>query len=225
MQKNMHPRPVERRHLALLASLALILAWSAIRPHDYFTWMLEVFPAVAAAALLIATYRRFRFTNLAYTLMWIHAIILIVGGHYTYAQVPLFNWIRDEFGLARNNYDKVGHFAQGFIPAIVAREILLRTSPLRPGKWLSFLVVAVCLALSAFYEFIEWWVALATGESAESFLGTQGYIWDTQSDMFYCTVGAIVSLALLSRRHDQGLARLRWTPSLSRNAPGGPPAI
>jgi putative membrane protein len=198
----------ERRHLALLCGVAAVLVWSAVRPHDYFTWFLEVAPALAGAGLLIATYRRFRFTDLAYSLMAIHAVILIVGGHYTYAEMPLFNWIRDEFGLARNNYDKVGHFAQGFVPAIVSREILLRTSPLRPGKWLSFLTVAACLALSAFYEFIEWWVSLATGDAAESFLGTQGYVWDTQSDMWYCFSGAILALLLLRRRHNAELRRL-----------------
>ena len=196
-----------RLHLALLAVLAAVFGWSAIRPHDYFTWFLEVFPAVAGVGLLLATYRRFRFTNLAYLLVTIQAIILMIGGHYTYAEVPLFNWLRDTLHLARNNYDKVGHFAQGFTPAIVAREILLRTSPLRPGGWLSFLVVSVCLALSAFYELIEWWVAVATG-GAEAFLGTQGYVWDTQSDMLFALVGATLAVLLLTRRHNRELARL-----------------
>ena len=197
-----------RLHLRLLAGVAAVLLWSAIRPHDYFTWFLEVFPALVAAGVLAATYRRFRFTDLAYTLMAAHAVILMIGGHYTYAEVPLFNWIRDTLHLARNNYDKVGHFAQGFVPAVVTREILLRTSPLRPGKWLTFLTASVCLALSAVYELIEWWVALATGTSSDAFLGTQGYVWDTQSDMLYCTVGAILSLALLTRAHDRALAGL-----------------
>ena len=196
-----------RLHLALLAVLAAVFGWSAIRPHDYFTWFLEVFPAVAGVGLLLATYRRFRFTNLAYLLVTIQAIILMIGGHYTYAEVPLFNWLRDTLHLARNNYDKVGHFAQGFTPAIVAREILLRTSPLRPGGWLSFLVLSVCLALSAFYELIEWWVAVATG-GAEAFLGTQGYVWDTQSDMLFALVGATLAVLLLTRRHNRELARL-----------------
>jgi putative membrane protein len=199
---------VKRLHLTLLAAVGAVLLWSGIRPHDYFTWFLEVIPALVGFVLLAATYRRFRFTDLAYVLMAIHACILMVGGHYTYAEVPLFHWIRDAFHLARNNYDKVGHFAQGFIPAILTREILVRTSPLRPGKWLSFLTVSVCLALSAVYEFIEWWVALATGEGAEAFLGTQGYVWDTQSDMLYAAIGAILSLALLSRVHDRMLARV-----------------
>ena len=196
---------MKRLHLILLAAAGAVLLWSGIHPHDYFTWFLEVLPALVGFALLAATYPRFRFTDLAYVLMAIHACILMVGGHYTYAEVPLFHWVRDSFHLARNDYDKVGHFAQGFIPAILTREILLRTSPLRPGKWLSFLTVSVCLALSAVYEFIEWWVALATGESAEAFLGTQGYVWDTQSDMLYAAIGAIVSLALLSRVHDRML--------------------
>ena len=196
---------MKRLHLSLLAAVGAVLLWSGIRPHDYFTWFLEVIPALVGFVLLAATYRRFRFTDLAYVLMAIHACILMVGGHYTYAEVPLFHWVRDAFHLARNNYDKVGHFAQGFIPAILTREILLRTSPLRPGKWLSFLTVSVCLALSAVYEFIEWWVALATGEGADAFLGTQGYVWDTQSDMLYAAIGAILSLALLSRVHDRML--------------------
>jgi putative membrane protein len=203
--------PPARSHWVLLGSLVVLFVWSAVRPRDYFTWLLEVAPAVMGAAVLIGAYRRFRFTNLAYVLMWLHAIILLVGGHYTYAEMPLFNWIRDEFGLERNNYDKVGHFAQGFVPAIVAREILLRTSPLQPGKWLSFLVVSVCLAFSAFYELIEWWVALATGEAAEAFLGAQGYVWDTQSDMAYALAGAILALLLLSAPHDRQMAS--WSSS------------
>jgi putative membrane protein len=194
-----------RLHLTLLAAAGAVLVWSGIRPHDYFTWFLEVLPALLGFALLAATYRRFRFTDLAYVLIAIHACILMIGGHYTYAEVPLFHWIRDTFHLARNNYDKVGHFAQGFIPAILTREILLRTSPLRPGKWLSFLTISVCLALAAVYELIEWWVALATGEGAEAFLGTQGYVWDTQSDMFYAAIGALLALLLLSRLHDRML--------------------
>lgn len=197
-------------HLLLLSGVAAVFVWSAIRPHDRFTWFLEVLPAVLGVALLAATYRRFRLTDLAYTLISLHAVILLIGGHYTYAEVPLFNWIRDFFHQSRNNYDKVGHFAQGFVPAIIAREILLRTSPLQPGKWLSFLVLAACLGLSAFYEFIEWGVALATGTSAEAFLGTQGYVWDTQSDMFYCFMGSILSLLLFTRLHDR---QLRSKPS------------
>ena len=208
-------RVISRLHQALLAVVAAVFVWSAIRPHGYFIWLLEVFPAVLGFAILAATYRRFPLTDLAYVLVAVHACILFVGGHYTYAEEPLFNWIRDTFHLARNNYDKVGHFAQGFIPAILTREILLRTSPLRPGKWLSFLTVCVCLALSAVYEFLEWWVALATGEAADGFLGTQGYVWDTQSDMWYATIGAILSLAVLSKTHDRMLNSI----SAGRSAP------
>ncbi|TFH03672.1 MAG: DUF2238 domain-containing protein, partial [Spirochaetales bacterium] len=167
-----------------------VLVWSAIEPYDRFVWFLEVFPAIAAAILLWATYRRFRLSTLAYVLILIHAVILMVGGHWTYARVPWFNWLRDTFDLARNYYDRVGHFAQGFIPAIVAREILLRTSPLRPGKWLAVIVVAMCLAISAGYELLEWGVAVTTDGSATDFRATQGDEWDTQWDMCLAAFGA-----------------------------------
>ncbi len=184
-----------------------VLTWSAIRPHDYYTWFLEVLPALSGLVILTTTFRNFRFTRMAYWLMLIHSIILMIGGHYTYAEVPLFNWIRDMFSMSRNNYDKIGHFAQGFIPAIITREILIRKSPVKKGKWLFFMVVCICLALSAFYEFIEWWVAALTGTAAESFLGTQGYVWDTQSDMFMALVGAVAALSILSKPHDRALSR------------------
>jgi putative membrane protein len=183
-----------------------VFVWSGIEPHDYFTWFLEVFPAVLGLAAIIVTRKRFPLTPLVYWLILLHSVILMIGGHYTYAEVPLFNYLRDAFAMSRNNYDKVGHFAQGFVPAVVAREILIRTSPLKPGKWLGFLVVCVCLAISAFYELIEWWVAVATGTAAESFLGTQGYLWDTQSDMAFALAGAVASLIVLSRLHDKQLA-------------------
>jgi putative membrane protein len=183
-----------------------VLIWSAIYPHDLFTWFLEVLPALLGLIVLAITFRSFRFTRMAYWLMLIHSIILMIGGHYTYAEVPLFNWLRDVFHMSRNNYDKVGHFAQGFIPAIIIREILIRKSPVKEGKWLFFIVVCICLALSAVYEFIEWWVAVLSGTSAESFLGTQGYVWDTQSDMFIALVGAITALSLLSKLHDRELS-------------------
>jgi putative membrane protein len=154
------------------------------------------------------TYRRFPLTPLLYTLLAIHALILMVGGHYTYALVPLGFWVQDLLGFARNHYDRLGHFAQGFIPAILVREVLLRTSPLRPGRWLFFLVTAVCLAFSACYEFIEWWTALAGGDSAEAFLGTQGDVWDTQWDMFCALIGAMTAQILLAGAHDRALARL-----------------
>lgn len=185
-----------------------VLLWSAIRPHDYFTWFMEVLPAIIAFLILAAAYNRFRLTGLAYWLILAHAVILMVGGHYTYAEVPLFDWVRDVFHQSRNNYDKVGHFAQGFIPAIVSREILLRKTPLRQGAWLSFITVSVCLALSALYELVEWAVAEATGEAAEAFLGTQGYPWDTQSDMAFALAGAIMAIVLLRRFHDAQLSRI-----------------
>lgn len=180
------------------------LLWSLIHPRDYFTWFLEVAPALIGIIVLAATYPAFRFTHLAYVLMLLHAIVLMVGGHYTYAEVPLFNVIRDMFNQSRNNYDKLGHFMQGFAPAIVAREVLLRTSPLRPGKWLAFLVICVCMAISAVYELFEWGATVVSGgESVEAFLGTQGYVWDTQTDMFFALIGAVVAVAVLSRLHDR----------------------
>ena len=159
--------------------------------------------------ILAATYKKFPLTPLTYWLILIHAIILMIGGHYTYAKVPLFDSLRDAFDLSRNHYDRLGHLAQGFIPAIIAREILLRRSPLNHGKWLFFIVTCICLAISAFYEFIEWWVAIAVGGDAESFLALQGDIWDTQSDMFLAMIGAILALLTLRRLHDHQLARLQ----------------
>jgi len=192
----------------LLPGLLLVFLWSAIAPADRFTWVLEVLPAVVAVVVLAATYRRFPLTDLAYLLIALHAVILLVGGHYTYAEVPLFNWLRDTFSLERNYYDRIGHLAQGFVPAIIAREILLRTSPLTRGKWLFFIVASICLAISACYEFVEWWVAVGTGEAAEAFLGTQGDVWDTQWDMFLALCGAIAAQLVLARLHDRHLVRL-----------------
>ena len=182
-----------------------VLIWSGIQPKDSFTWMLEVLPAVIGFIVLAGTYRIFRLTRLAYLLILIHCIILMIGGHYTYAEVPLFDWIKEFFGFGRNNYDKVGHFAQGFVPAIIAREIFIRNGIINGKGWQNFLIVCFCLALSAFYELIEWWVALGTGEGAEAFLGTQGYVWDTQSDMALALVGAALALMALSRIHDRQL--------------------
>jgi len=195
-----------RFHLLLLVSGLGLLVWSGIGPRDRTTWMLEVAPAVAGTGVLLATYRRFRLSNLAYVLIWIHAAILIIGGHWTYEHNPLFNALRDALGLHRNYYDRLGHVAQGFIPVILAREVLLRTSPLRPGGWLNVLSVCVCLALSAVYEFFEWWTALSIGEAADQFLATQGDVWDTQWDMFLCLCGATASLLTLRRAHDRSLA-------------------
>ncbi len=182
-----------------------MLAWSAIGPRDRVIWWLEVFPALAAAAILIATFRRFPLTPLVYVLIFLHALVLLVGGHYTYAEMPLFNWLRDEFGLARNYYDRVGHVFQGFVPAMVAREILLRRSPLVAGKWLFFIVTCIALAISAFYEFLEWWVAISSEETADAFLATQGDVWDTQWDMFLAFLGAIAAQLALGRLHDRQL--------------------
>jgi putative membrane protein len=184
-----------------------VFIWSVIEPHDYFTWFLEVFPAMIALVILVGTYRSFQFTHLVYWLILVHAVILMIGGHYSYAEVPLFTWFKNIFDLSSNNYDKVGHFAQGFVPAMVAREILIRKSPLKPGKWLFFIVMCICLAISAFYELIEWWVEVGTGDAAESFLGTQGDIWDTQSDMFFALIGAASALVLLGKHHSTLLVK------------------
>ncbi len=197
-----------REPLALLAVGAVALVVSGVAPHDRLTWVLEVAPILIAAPILVATARRFPLTPLTYRLVFVHALILMLGGHYTYAEVPLGDWVADALGLLRNPYDRVGHFAQGFVPAVVVREILIRRSPLRPGKWLAFLVVCVCLAISAAYELVEWWSALIGGENADAFLGTQGDQWDTQWDMFMALVGAAAALALLGRYHDRQIARL-----------------
>jgi putative membrane protein len=194
--------------LALLISAAAVLVWSGIDPHDRFTWLLEVAPVLIGAPILILLRPRLRLTRLVYTLLWIHAVILMVGGKYTYAEVPLGFWLQEAFGFARNHYDRIGHFAQGFIPAMLAREVLIRRSPLAGSRWLPFVVVCFCLAFSALYELIEFWTALATGEAAEAFLGTQGDVWDTQWDMQMALVGAGTALLVLSRRHDRELERL-----------------
>ena len=192
--------------LAIVVFAALVV--SGIGPYDRATWWLEVAPVLIVVPLLAATWSRFPLTPLVYWLIAIHALILILGGHYTYARVPLGFWFQDWFDLARNHYDRLGHLAQGFVPAIVVREILLRLSPLKRGGWLFFLVTCVCLAVSAFYEFIEWWVALIVGSGADEFLATQGDVWDTQWDMFLAFTGAILAQLLLGRVHDRQLARL-----------------
>jgi len=200
-----------REPAALLAATALLLLWSGIQPFERVTWWLEVAPVLVGAPLLVASFSAFRLSPLLYRLLFLHAVLLIVGGHYTYARVPIGFWVQDLLDLSRNHYDRVGHFAQGFVPAILAREILLRSSPLRPGKWLFFLVVCVCLAFSAFYELIEWWVAIVGGGSAESFLGTQGDVWDTQWDMFLALLGSLAAQSLLGRAHDRSMQSVART--------------
>jgi putative membrane protein len=191
----------------LLAIFGVVSIWAAIQPHDYFTWFLEVWPAYAGLVVLGLTYRRFRFTNLVYALICAHAIVLLIGGHYTYAQVPLFDWIRDTFHQARNNYDRVAHFAQGFVPAMIAREFFLRRGIVKRG-WIVYVVLSVCLAISALYELLEWQTALWTGSAANDFLGTQGDLWDTQKDMATCLLGAATALLALGRWHDRQIAAL-----------------
>ncbi|MEQ1598796.1 MAG: DUF2238 domain-containing protein [Methylotenera sp.] len=193
----------------LLLVFGSVFIWSAIRPHDYFTWFLEVFPAIVALPILFFSFQKFPLTPLLYVLILIHAIILMVGGHYTYAEVPLFNWLKDTFDLSRNYYDRVGHFVQGFVPAMIAREILLRKRVVKNGAWLFFIVCSICLGISACYEFIEWWVAVGSGTAAEAFLGTQGDVWDTQWDMFLAMVGAITAQILLAKLHNRQLANLK----------------
>lgn len=187
------------------AVFLVVLAWSAVKPHDYPTWFLEVAPALIGAAVIWSTRRSFPLTTLTLVLVLIHCVILMVGGHYTYAEVPLFDWIRETFDQSRNNYDKLGHFAQGFVPAIVTREVVIRKEVFTHPGWRNFFIVSFCLGFSAFYELIEWWVALLSEEAADSFLGTQGYLWDTQSDMAWALAGAILALLLLGGWHDRQL--------------------
>ncbi len=208
MKSRLISRRIEPLHLGFLLIFSGFMIWSVINPKDLFTWFLEVLPALIGLLVIILTYNRFRLTNLVYFLILVHAIILIVGGHYTYAEMPIFNWIRDAFHLARNYYDRLGHFAQGFIPAIIVREILLRKSPLKRGKLLAFIIICICLAISSVYELIEWGVAEATGSAAEAFLGTQGDVWDTQWDMFMALLGATMSLVFMSNIHDKFLRKI-----------------
>jgi putative membrane protein len=197
-----------REPTILLIAAIVLLALSRVGAYEPGTWILEVAPIIIVAPILVLTARRFPLTPLVYRLLFVHALILMVGGHYTYAKVPLGFWVQDALGLARNHYDRLGHFAQGFVPAILAREVLLRRSPLQRGKWLGFLVLCVCLAVSATYELIEWLAAVLGGSAADAFLGTQGDVWDTQWDMFMALVGATSALLLLSRVHDRQLERI-----------------
>ena len=182
----------------LLLLFLVVLIWSGIHPKESFTWVLEVFPAIIGAIILVATRNSFPFIPLVYTFIFIHACILCVGGHYTYAEVPAFDWIKEALHQPRNNYDKVGHFAQGFVPALIIRELFIRKEVVSKKGWLNFIVVSICMAISSAYELLEWFVSLFSGEAGDAFLGTQGYVWDTQSDMLYATIGAITALILLS---------------------------
>lgn len=187
--------------------LAVVFIWSAIGPKDRPTWYLEVFPVIIGVVVLALTYRSFRLTSLLYILILLHCIVLLIGGHYTYAEVPLFNEMKTMFGFERNNFDKLGHLMQGFVPAMIARELIIRLDIIRGRHWRNFFIICFCMALSAFYELLEWWVALASEQAAEAFLGTQGYEWDTQSDMGYALIGAVAALMLLSRLHDKQLKK------------------
>jgi len=190
--------------ISCLVLTAVIFLWSGISPYDRATWWLEISPVLAALPVLAATYKNFRLTNLVYILIFVHAVILMVGGHYTYARVPLFDWL----GHDRNNYDKIGHFAQGFIPTMVMRELLVRTSPLQPGKWMAAIIVFSCLGISAAYELIEWIVAIILDQGANEFLGSQGDVWDTQKDMLLALIGAVVAQVVLGKAHDRQMARV-----------------
>ena len=194
--------------LLLLITGGILLALTAIHPHDYATWWMETAPIFIAVPVLAATYKRHTLTPLVYRLLFVHALILMIGGHYTYAEVPFGDWLKGLLDLSRNPYDRIGHFAQGFVPALLAREVLLRRTPLVRGGWLFFLVTSVCLAVSACYEFIEWWSAVLLGQGADAFLGSQGDPWDTQWDMFTALIGALTAQLLFSRLHDRHLARL-----------------
>jgi putative membrane protein len=194
--------------IAWLSIFAIALIWSGVAPLDRFTWILEVAPAVIALLILAFSRNRFPLSPLLYLLILLHSVILMIGGHYTYAEVPIFDWLAEQFDWQRNHYDKLGHFAQGFVPAMVARELLVRHQVINKPTWLAPIIVFICLGISALYELIEWWVAALTGEDAEAFLGTQGYVWDTQSDMAMAMLGAIIALTCLSRYHQRQLSSL-----------------
>ncbi|MFZ2311995.1 MAG: DUF2238 domain-containing protein, partial [Methylobacter sp.] len=189
-----------------------VLIWSGINPKDYPTWALETAPAMIGFIVLVATRQRFRLTGLTYNLILIHSIILMIGGHYTYAEVPLFDWLKEVYNFERNNYDKLGHLAQGFVPAIIGREIIIRNHVVKNINWMNFFIICICLAISALYELIEWLVAILSKKAAEAFLGTQGYLWDTQSDMAYALLGAVLALVMLSRTHDRQISKLIAEP-------------
>lgn len=201
--------PLRKYHLILLTIVLIVWIWSAIKPHDsYLTWFLETLPFMIALPIILLTYNKFRLTDLTYTIIALHAMILMLGAHYSYAKVPLGFWMEEWFGWTRNNYDKIGHFMQGFGPAIYAREIIARTSPVKRGNWLGFFSMAVPLAFSALYEILEWAASLSNPNNTEAFLGTQGYLWDTQTDMFLCLTGSIAALLVLTKLHDKYLLKM-----------------
>ncbi len=208
MQNNSAPT-VYRTALACLAATLIVLIWSGIGPKERGTWLMEVLPVLIALPLVLMTWKRFPLTTLLTVVITLHAIVLMVGGKYTYAEMPLFNWLRDEFHLSRNHYDRLGHFMQGFAPALVIRELLLRTSTLKSGKWLATIIVFCCLGVSAIYELIEWAAAVALGAGADAFLATQGDVWDTQKDMLMAGIGAAVAVVFFSKLHDRSLTKLR----------------
>ncbi|TRX32792.1 DUF2238 domain-containing protein [Flavobacterium sp. ZT3R18] len=193
---------------ALLLIFTLTLLWTITNPKEVFTCFLEIIPAIVGVLILVLTFKKFRFTNFTYTLILIHCIILFIGGHYTYAEVPVFDYIKDVFHQSRNNYDKVGHFAQGFIPAMITRELFIRKKVIANQSFFNFIIVSVCLAISAAYEWIEWGVSITTGNGGDAFLGTQGYVWDTQSDMLFATIAAITALLLFSKTQDKQLIKI-----------------
>lgn len=199
---------MEKKYWVFLIIFTLVAVWSGYKPYEAGLWFLEAGICLAAVVVLMTTFKRFRFTYMTYIFILIHLIILFVGAHYSYARVPLFDWVKEIFDQDRNNYDKVGHFAQGFIPAMVARELLIRLDVVRKKGWIPFFVICICLAISAFYELIEWWTAVLSGDGAEDFLGTQGYVWDTQSDMFCAMIGAICMLIFFSRLQDKQISRM-----------------
>ena len=200
---------VSRTALACLAVTLIVLIWSGIAPKERGTWLMEVAPVLIALPLVLMTWRRFPLTTLLTVVITLHAVVLMVGGKYTYAEMPLFNWIRDEFHLSRNHYDRLGHFMQGFAPALVIRELLLRTSPMKSGKWLTTIIIFCCLGVSAIYELLEWGAAEALGAGADAFLATQGDVWDTQKDMLMAGIGAVAAVLFFSRLHDRALAKLQ----------------